>query len=187
MEEIRGVLERVTFHNSDNGYVVARVRPTDGKEAITFVGTLHSPLIGEELKFKGGWIKHPKFGRQFQFSSCERILPTSTDGIVRFLSSGAIRGVGPVTAQRLVDKFGEQTLEMMENEPKRLMEMEGIGDKKLAQILESYQEMRGLRDVMVFLESNGVSGTYGARILSAYGEQALTVLQRHPYILAQEI
>ena len=187
MEEIRGVLERVTFQNSDNGYVVARVRPVDGKEAITFVGTLHSPLIGEELKFKGSWTKHPKFGRQFQFASCERILPTSTDGIVRFLASGAIRGVGPVTAQRLVDKFGERTLEVMENEPKRLMEMEGIGDKKLAQILESYQEMRGLRDVMVFLESKGVSGTYGARILSAYGEQALAVLQRHPYILAQEI
>ena len=187
MIEIRGVLERVTFHNEENGYVVARVRPTDGKETITFVGTLSSPLIGEELKFKGDWTKHPKFGRQFQFSSCERILPTSTDGIVRFLSSGAIRGVGPVTAARLVEKFGERTLDVLENEPEELMKMEGIGEKKLAQIMESYREMSGLRDVMVFLESHGVSGTYGARILSAYGEMALSVLQQQPYLLAQEI
>ena len=187
MEEIRGVLERVTFHNSENGYIVARVRPNDGKEAVTFVGYLNSPLIGEELRFKGDWTKHPKFGRQFQFSSCERILPTSTDGILRFLSSGAIRGVGPVTAARLVEKFGERTLDVLENQPEELMKMGGIGEKKLAQILESYQEMRGLRDVMVFLESNGVSGTYGARILTAYGDMALTVLQQQPYLLAQEI
>lgn len=187
MEEIRGVLERLTFHNSENGYVVAQIRPVDGKETVTLVGYLHSPLIGEELKFRGGWVTHPKFGRQFKFDSCERILPTSTDGIFRFLSSGVVRGIGPVTAARLIEKFGEKTLEVLESNPEELLQMEGIGEKKLSQIVESYQEMKGLRDIMVFLEGHGVSGTYGARILSAYGDMALAVLQQQPYLLAEEI
>lgn len=187
MEQVRGFLERVTFHNAENGYIVARIRPTDGKEPITMVGYLHNPLIGEELKFSGQWVKHPKFGRQFQFSSSERILPTSTEGIFRFLSSGAIRGIGPVTARRLLDHFGEETLDVLEHNPQKLTEMGGIGEKKLSQIVESYQEMRGLRDVMVFLEGHGVSGTYSARILSAYGEMALKVLRENPYLLSQEI
>lgn len=187
MEEIRGVLERITFHNSENGYIVAQIRPVDGKETIPLVGYLHSPLIGEELKFRGGWVTHPKFGRQFKFDSCERILPTSTDGIFRFLSSGVVRGVGPVTAARLIEKFGEKTLEVLESNPEELLQMEGIGEKKLSQIIESYQEMKGLRDIMVFLEGHGVSGTYGARILSAYGDMALAILQQQPYLLAEEI
>lgn len=187
MEEIRGVLEKLTFHNSENGYIVAQIRPVDGKETITLVGYLHSPLIGEELKFRGGWVTHPKFGRQFKFDSCERILPTSTDGIFRFLSSGVVRGIGPVTAARLIEKFGEKTLEVLETNPEELLQMEGIGEKKLSQIIDSYQEMKGLRDIMVFLEGHGVSGTYGARILSAYGDMALAVLQQQPYLLAEEI
>lgn len=187
MEEIRGVLERLTFHNSENGYIVAQIRPVDGKEMITLVGYLHSPLIGEELKFRGDWVTHSKFGRQFKFDSCERILPTSMDGILRFLSSGVVRGIGPVTAARLVEKFGVNTLEILETNPEELLKMEGIGAKKLSQITESYQEMKGLRDIMVFLEGHGVSGTYGARILSAYGDMALAVLQQQPYLLAEEI
>ena len=187
MEEFRGILERITFHNSDNGYVVAKARPVDGKEGITVVGTLHVPLLGEELRFQGNWIIHPRFGRQFQFARCERVLPTSTEGIIRFLSSGAIRGVGPVTAARLVEKFGERTLDVLENHPDELKKLDGIGEKKLAQIIESYQEMTGLRDIMLFLETNGVSGTYGARIFAAYGEMSLAVLQQQPYLLAQEI
>jgi exodeoxyribonuclease V alpha subunit len=187
VETIRGIVENITFQNENNTFVVFRIRPQGSLGAIAVVGGFAVPLLGEEVELTGEWVEHARFGRQFKAENCRRIAPTTEKGIERFLASGIIKGIGPSLAARLVAKFGGRTLEIIEFSPHRLAEVDGIGAKKADTIRLAYASQTELRDVMLFLELHGVSGTYGAKIVAAYGAAALDVLRDSPYRLAADV
>lgn len=187
MEQLAGTVESITFQNEENGFSVFKLKPTEGSGLIAVVGTIAAPLVGEQLELMGEWVEHARFGRQFKLSSYKRTAPTSAKGIERFLSSGVIKGIGPSMAARLVRYFGERTLEVIERAPHRLVEVEGIGTKKADAIRAAYTEQAELREIMLFLESHGVSGGYAAKIFAKYGSLSIDVLRDNPYRLAKDI
>ena len=130
MEQLQAVVENITFQSDDGNFAVFKVKPANENNLVTVVGNIVPPLIGEELELTGEWVEHIRFGRQFKAASYKRIAPTSLKGIERFLASGAIKGIGPAMAARLVGHFGEKTLDIIEYKPHRLIEVEGIGAKK---------------------------------------------------------
>jgi exodeoxyribonuclease V alpha subunit len=186
-EKLEGTVENITFQNAENLFIVFRLRPLQSGGIVTAVGKMPAPYLGEQLELTGNWLEHPKFGRQFQIMSCKRVAPADVKGIERFLASGVIKGVGPSTAARIVARFGNSALEVIESAPHRLVEIEGIGAKKAEMIRSSYAEMSEIREVMLFLEMHGVSGTYGAKIYKQYGPLSLDILKDDPYRLAAEV
>lgn len=197
-DQISGSVERVTYYNAENGYSVIRLKPDSramlpykyaaGRNAlITVVGNLPEVNPGEWLRLSGRWTTHTEYGRQFQAEQCEQALPATTEGIRRYLGSGLIRGVGKVMAERIVDKFGEQTLDVIDEEPDRLREVLGIGPKRVKNIKKAWEEQRAIKDVMIFLQSHGVSTSLAIKIYKKYGDDALEVVQRTPYRLVQDV
>lgn len=186
-ESLEGTVENITFQNPESLFVVFKLRPIQAGGLVTVVGKMPAPFLGEQLEIFGQWSEHAKFGRQFQVSSFKRTAPADIKGIERFLASGVVKGVGPSTAARMVAHFGLSTLEVMEHYPHRLVEVEGIGAKKAEMIRASYSEMSEMREIMLFLEMHGVSGTYGAKIYKHYGPVALEVVKDNPYRLATEV
>lgn len=197
-DQISGSVERITYYNEENGYTVLRLKPdTRGmlpfkyasgrQELITVVGNLPELNPGEWLKLTGRWTVHAKHGRQFQADMCEQALPASTEGIKRYLGSGLIRGIGPVMAERIVDVFGDQSLDVIELEPGRLREVSGIGPKRIDGIIAAWEEQRAIKDVMLFLQSHGVSTNLAIKIYKKYGDDSLAVVQNTPYKLVQDI
>jgi exodeoxyribonuclease V alpha subunit len=197
-DQISGSVERITYYNEENGYTVLRLKPDSrgmlpykyprrGQDLITVVGNLPELNPGEWLKLTGRWGSHPKHGRQFQADLCEQSLPATTEGIKRYLGSGLIRGVGPVMAERIVNKFGEQALDVIEFEPKRLREVLGIGAKRIKSINKAWEEQRAIKDVMIFLQSHGVSTGLAIKIYKKYGENSLAVVQNTPYRLVNDV
>ena len=187
MDTVTGAVESIVFQSADSLYVVFRLRPAGEKSHIAVVGNLAAPLLGEEIQVTGEWVDHPRFGRQFKAVSYRRISPSSVAGIERFLGSGAIRGVGPALAAKIVKQFGKQTLEIIEKSPFRLAEISGIGAKKADMIAASYAEQAELREIMLFLEEHGVSGAYAPKLYSHYGCEAIRILNQNPYRLAEEV
>jgi len=187
MEQLQGTVERITFQSPDGGFLVFRLRPQNEKNVVTVTGAFAAPLVGEVIEVNGEWGEHPRFGRQFKAVSLHRSAPTTLQGIERFLSSGVIKGVGEAMAARLVRHFGTEVLEVIQHQPKRLREVEGIGAKKAAQISQSYGEQGEMREIMLFLESHGVTGTHAAKLYQRYGSFAVRVLQDDPYRLAAEV
>lgn len=196
--QISGSVERITFYNPENGYSVVRIKPdtrgmlpfkyASGRDAlITVVGNLPELNPGEFVKLTGSWISHPKHGRQFQPELCEKSRPASIEGVKRYLGSGMIRGVGSVMAERIVDRFGADTLEIIDNDPKRLGEVLGIGKKRVANIIKSWEEQRAIKDVMLFLQDHGVSTGLAVKIYKQYGDDSLAIVQNEPYRLMQDI
>jgi exodeoxyribonuclease V alpha subunit len=196
--EIRGSVERVTYYNPENGYSVVRLTPdsrgmlpfkyASGREAlITIVGNLPEVTPGEWLRLSGRWVNHPQYGRQFQVEQCRQTLPASVEGIKRYLGSGMIRGVGKVMAERIVDKFGEETLAVIDEEPDRLRDILGIGPKRVKSIKKAWEEQKAIKDVMIFLQSHGVSSGLAIKIYKKYEDEALDVVQRTPYKLVQDV
>lgn len=186
MEILEGVLERVTFYSEETSYLVGQLgRP--GKDNITFVG--HFPLLreGESLRLKGEWKIHPRYGKQFQVKEWETLVPATLKGIERFIASGVIKGVGPSLARVLVKHFGLETLEIMESSPERLVEVNGIGPKKAAQIHESYLRHRELKEVMLFLQNYSVTPSLAAKIYKKYGNSTIAVLRENPYQMAEDV
>jgi len=186
-ETITGEIEHISFYNAENDYTVARLRVVETDEQVTVVGHLSGVRPGERLRLTGLWKNHPRFGRQFAVESFEFIYPETVEGIEKYLGSGLIKGIGPKTAQKIVARFGRETLEIIEKEPKRLGEISGLGGKRLAGILESWNIQRGLRRVMVFLQSYGVGGALAARIYRQYRERSIEVVMQNPYRLAEEV
>ena len=195
---ISGSVERITFYNPENGYSVIRLKPdtrgmlpfkyASGRDAlITVVGNLPELNPGEWVKLAGKWTHHTKHGRQFQVEFCEQSLPATVDGIKRYLGSGMIRGVGPVMAERIVNRFGEETLDVIDDQPERLREVLGIGQKRIHSIIKSWDEQRAIKDVMLFLQSHGVSTNLAVKIYKQYADQALAVVQNQPYRLVQDV
>ncbi|HSK74929.1 MAG TPA: ATP-dependent RecD-like DNA helicase [Thermoanaerobaculia bacterium] len=184
---IEGVLERVVFSNEENAWSVVRITVPGQRDAVTAVGNLLGVQPGENLRLSGAWINDPKYGRQFRVASYQTVLPATLTGIEKYLGSGLIRGIGKVMASRLVASFGAETLDVIENRPERLTEVEGIGPKRSRDILRAWAEQREIKEVMVFLQSHGVSTHYAIKIYKAYGSQATQIVRENPYRLATDI
>jgi exodeoxyribonuclease V alpha subunit len=187
MSIIQGEVVSVVYHNPENGYVIARVDSPSEPGQINVVGLLGDVAPGESLRMTGEWVEHPKFGRQFKADSCEHLLPASINGIRRFLGSGAIKGIGEKTADRMISRFGSQILDIMDSDPEQLLEVEGIGPAKLRTIISSWQEKREVRGLMLFLQTHGVATTFAHRIFRHYGVTAVQRLRANPYDLAYDI
>lgn len=187
METVQGAVERVLFEAPDSDYIVFRIRREDDESLLTVTGNGPKPLVGDRIEIMGRWTQHKKYGRQMVASAWKRLIPDTADGIERFLASGAVKGIGPSLARRIVSAFGSQTMAVLEKEPKRLLEIEGIGAKKLAVITESFYEEKQVNDLALDLETHGVSGRYAARLVQKYGEEALYVLTEEPYRMIAEI
>lgn len=185
--QLEGIVDNITFQAADGSFTVFRLKPGSESATVAVTGSFPAPLVGEQVNLTGEWVEHARYGRQFKATVCRRIAPTSEKGIERFLASGAVKGIGPAMAARLVKHFGARTLEIIELYPHRLAEVEGIGSKKLEQIRQSYAEQAELKEVMLFLEMHGVTGAYAARIFACYGSDSVAVLQTDPYRLAEEV
>lgn len=187
LTDLVGVLERLTFQNEENGYTVARLIPQGKQHEVTVVGPLGGVNIGETLHLRGIWTTHPQFGRQFEVHSYTIQLPASVDGISKYLGSGLIKGVGPVTAARIVDQFGAETLEIIENHPERLSEVPGIARKRIDMICRAWQDQKQIKEIMLFLQTQGVSPSLAVKIYKQYGDQSIPVVRTDPYRLARDI
>ena len=187
MEELTGVVDSVIFDSGDGRFSVFRLTQEGRTGRVTATVSSAAPLVGQEVELSGDWVEHPRFGMQFRAAHIRVAAPTSEQGVLRFLSSGAVQGVGPSTARRIVAEFGAQALEVIENEPHRLLSVDGIGKKTAQKIHASYHEQSELKEIMLWLEMHGVSGAYGARIYKQYGSFALDVLEMDPYRMAREV
>lgn len=197
-DKISGSVERITYYNEENGYTVLRLKPdkremlpykyANGRDAlITVVGNLPELNPGEWLSLTGKWLTHAKHGRQFTVLQCEQALPATTEGIKRYLGSGLVRGVGKVMAERIVDRFGEETLEVIEQNPEQLSRVVGIGKKRIAGIAKAWQEQKAIKDVMIFLQSHGVTTGLATKIYKKYGDDSVGMVRQNPYQMVQDI
>src|SRR5438445_7649752 len=187
VESLSGLIERVTFFNEENGFAVLKVKVKGQREEITVVGSLPSVSPGEWLTAEGHWVQDRQFGRQFSAQLLKSAAPTTREGIEKYRGSGMVKGIGPVYAKKLVQKFGEKIFDIIENESGRLQEIEGIGPERRRRIKDAWAEQKVIREIMVFLHSNGVSTSRAVRIYKTYGENAIERVQANPYLLAQEI
>ena len=186
MEKTEGTVENIIFQSDDKRFCVFRMKcASDGMITAVYHGA--APFMGEMIRVTGEWISHPRFGRQFNITGYQSVMPDSAEGVERFLSSGAVRGVGKTMASRIVEFFGKDTLEILGKNPERLAEIPGIGAKKAEIIGKSYSEISDLREIMLFLEQNGVSGSYAAKLQIAYGDTAIDRMKINPYILITDI
>lgn len=181
LNELYGIVNSVTFRKEENGFTVLELDTKE--EIVTVVGVLPEIFAGEELKLQGTWQSHPSFGPQFRAELCERRLPASADAIFRYLSSRAIKGIGPVLAARIVDRFGDSTLNIIEKEPGRLAEIEGISPAKAQQIAENFKEQFGIRDAMMFLGQYGLTPAESLRVWKKWGVTSTDKVKNNPYIL----
>jgi len=184
---LEGVLEKVVFSNEENAWSVVRLTVSGQRDPVTAVGNLLGAQPGENLRLTGTWINDPRWGRQFKVSSYATVAPGTVAGIEKYLGSGLIRGVGKVMAARLVAAFGMETLDVIEGRPDRLTEVEGIGPKRSREILKAWEEQREIKEVMIFLQSHGVSTHYAIKIYKAYGPRATELVRENPFRLATDI
>ena len=184
---LHGVLERIVFANEENAWSVVRLTIPGQRDPVTAVGNLLGVQPGENLRLTGSWINDPKYGKQFRVATYATVAPATLIGIEKYLGSGLIRGIGKVMASRLVKTFGLETLEVIENQPRRLVEVEGIGPKRSRDILRAWSEQREIKEVMIFLQSHGVSTAYAIKIYKTYGPQATELVRQNPYRLAADV
>jgi exodeoxyribonuclease V alpha subunit len=187
LSTLEAVLERITYANDTNGYTVARVATPRSRDLVTVVGPLAGVQPGESLRLTGRWRSHPQYGRQFEVHSYATVLPANIQGIRRYLGSGLVKGIGPRIAERIVDHFGLETLTVIEQEPKRLLEVPGLGPKRTGLIAAAWEEQKAIKEVMVFLQGVGVSTSLAVRIYKTYGDEAIGVVKAEPYRLAADV
>lgn len=186
-EEIFGTVDRITFRADDSGFTVAQLKLPKSKDPLCIVGTMPELAAGETVRCKGMFRHHPAHGTQFQVIEYEPSLPTDSLGIKRYLEGGMIRGIGRTLADRIIRKFGDKTLRIFDSKPNRLLEVEGIGEKKLEMILKSWQEQRSVREVMIFLQGHGIGAGFALKIYRRYGDQCIDKVTQNPYRLATDI
>lgn len=186
LEEISGTIEKEIYKNSENGFAVFILK-VNSKQSVTIQG--HFPEIhqGEQVTFKGEWGFHPKFGRQFNAKESTAQLPSSTEGIKKYLASGLIKGIGPKFAEKLVNKFGEQTLEIIDKEPNKLLSIYGVGQKKVYDITQAWEQQKDISQVMVFLKSKEVATSFAVKIYKTYGKNSINIITQNPYKLVDDI
>ncbi len=184
---LKGQIERITYTNDENGYTVAKVKVSGRKDLVTVVGTLLMPIPGEVIEMKGNWMNHPRYGEQFKVEHYKSLVPASVYGIEKYLGSGLIKGIGPIMAGRIVKKFGEETLEVIENEIEKLAEVDGIGKKRIEMVKKAWEDQKEIREVMIFLQTHGVGSGYATKIFKQYGSRSIQVVKENPYRLATDI
>ncbi len=190
LQTVEGTLEHVIYSNEENHYTVAQLLPEGGTrrmEPITIVGNLAALNIGETVRAQGHWVNHKQWGRQFAVERFESVLPRSVVGIKKYLGSGLIKGIGDTFADRIVEKFGERTLEVIDTFSARLREVDGIGPERAKRIKEAWTAQKSVRDIMIFLQGYGIGSSHAAKIYKQYGENAMAVVQENPYRLAKDI
>lgn len=188
MDTITGHIERITFQNADNGYTVARLQEGGKAELTTIVGTMTSVQVGETLRCQGFWKNDPKFGFQFVVQDYQVTQPATIRGIEKYLSSGMIKGVGKHFAEQIVKKYGEKTLDIIDQTPDILREdIDGIGPKRIQKIKEGWAEQKAIREVMTFLMGYGISPTYAQKVFKTYGDDSIKIISDNPYQLARDI
>ena len=184
---LEGQILRITYTSEETGYTVAQVQVAGRSRPVTVVGSLLAPSSGEVLQMEGEWMTHPRYGLQFKVHRHQTRIPASAEAIRRYLGSGMIKGIGKVYADRIVDRFGDQTLAVIEKEPEKLAQIEGIGKKRLTRIRKAWDDQKEVRNVMLFLQGHGVSPGYAAKIFRRYGQRAIAVVKDNPYRLAHDI
>jgi len=184
---LEGQLERVTFFNPENHYTVAVLKPFRSQNPVTVIGHLAAVRPGETLSLTGTWEAHPRYGQQFRIYSCTVVLPDAAEDIRKYLATGIVRGIGPATARRIVDRFGADTFDIIARHPERLCEVEGIGEAKAGIISSAWNDYHLTNELMRFLQSIGLKSVFCARIFKAYGTEAMAVLRANPYRLAEDI
>jgi exodeoxyribonuclease V alpha subunit len=186
-EVLAGLVDRVTFHNSENGFCVLRVKARGQRDAITIIGHAAMIAAGEFVQTSGTWVNDRTHGVQFRASFLKATAPTTVEGIEKYLGSGMIRGIGPVYAKKLVRAFGEAVFDIIEQQPGRLREVTGIGPKRAERIIAGWAEQKVIREIMLFLHSNGVGTSRAVRIYKTYGADAIKLISENPYRLARDI
>lgn len=188
LEKLSGIVKRVTFHSPESGWSVLKVTPF-GREQEEIAVTVHQSKVfaGATIDFFGEWTNHPKFGRQFKALWVEERKPATANALEKYLGSGLIKGVGPVTAKRIVKYFGKDTLDIFENDIERLTEVPGIARLKLVSISNAWREHQEIRNVMMFLQSHGISTLYAVKIYKTYGQKAVSIVSENPYRLSEDI
>jgi exodeoxyribonuclease V alpha subunit len=187
VENLSGIIERVTFHNPDTGFAVLRVQARGRRGMATVVGNLPGATAGEYLEASGEWIQDREHGEQFKASTLRCTPPQSVEGIEKYLGSGLVKGIGPRTARKIVSVFGERTLTVIDESPSFLKEVKGIGPRLIQRIRESWQEQKAVRGIMVFLQTHGIGTARAVRIYKTYGDQAIDMVRANPYRLAADI
>lgn len=187
LDALEGTIERITFHNEENGYTVARLLPEGARDVITILGNFSNPVVGESLICHGTWTRHPQWGRQMQVARYEVVRPATAFAIEKYLGSGMVKGVGPVMAKRIVEKFGTEALDVIEHHPQKLRQVPGIGEKRVEKIKKAWHDQREIRNIMLFLQSHGVSPAYAVKIYKTYQDKSIQVVEKNPYQLAADI
>ena len=187
IESLQGVVERLTFHSEDSGYTVARLKAPRTRELITIVGNFANIQAGQTLQLQGVWREHPRYGQQFQVNRYRETKPATLSGLEKYLGSGLIKGVGPVTAKRIVAHFGLDTLDIIEHHIERLIEVPGIAQKRVKLIQKAWETQKSIKEVMLFLQGHGVSTTYAVKIFKQYGDEAIETVSQNPYQLAKDV
>jgi len=187
LTDLQGQIERITYFNEENGYTVAKVKVHNRRDLVTVVGTILAPAPGEEIAMQGEWVYSPRYGEQFKVVHYTSMIPASVSGIEKYLGSGLIKGIGPVMAKRIVKQFGQETLAVIEHDSERLTEVAGIGGMRVRMIRSAWAAQKEIREVMIFLQSQGVSSGYATKIFRHYGEKSIAVVKANPYRLATDI
>ena len=177
MDQLRCVVERITYQNEQNGYTVLRCRAKGFQDLVTVVGNMPDTHVGSVLQLGGTWRVDAKYGRQFSVEHFEETLPATVFGIEKYLGSGMIKGVGPKFAQRIVRQFGKDTLDVIEQEPDKLLDVPGIGKTRVERIKKSWQEQKEVKNIMLFLQGHNVSTAYATKIYKTYQEKSLDVVR----------
>src|SRR5689334_20148490 len=186
-EPLSGLVERVTFHSSETGFCVLRVKVRGHRDLVTVLVSAAEVHAGEHIQASGQWQQHREHGLQFRASFLQVAPPSSIEGIRRYLGSGLIKGIGPHFAGRLVKEFGEAVFDVIERTPERLLEVDGIGKTRLQRITSGWAEQKSIREIMVFLQSHGVGTSRAVRIFKTYGADAIPLVKENPYRLARDI
>jgi exodeoxyribonuclease V alpha subunit len=187
MELLSGIVERITYVNEENGYSVIKIKSKGFQDLVTVVGTLAGINVGSVIKAKGIWKVDHKYGKQFQAMDFNEEIPSTIMGIQKYLGSGLIKGIGPVNARRIVNHFKEETLRIIEDEPHRLNEVSGIGLKRVDVIKKAWFDQKEIKNIMLFLQSNGIATSHAIKIYKTYGDESINVVQRNPYRLSEDI
>jgi len=187
MEYLSGIVERITFSNEENGFSVIKIKSRGFADLVTVVGNLAAVNVGATIRLKGEWKYDSKFGKQFSVVDYRETVPATIAGIEKYLGSGLIKGIGPVYARRIVGHFREDTLRIIEEEPDQLIHVDGIGQKRVDMVKKAWQEQKEIKNVMLFLQSNGVSTAYAVKIYKTYGNESINIVKTNPYKLADDI
>ncbi len=187
MEYLSGVVERITYTNEENGFSVIKIKSKGYYDLVTVVGNIATINVGAVVKLKGEWKVNSQYGKQFSVVEYEETLPATVKGIEKYLGSGLIKGIGPVNAKRIVKHFKEETIRIIEEEVDRLIEVDGIGEKRIDMIKKAWEEQKEVKNIMLFLQSHGISTSYAIKIYKAYKNESIDIVKQNPYRLADDI